>query len=407
LVNDYPPGRAPVAKEAIRRDLTGDESYELVLELQVNAYTMDEVLFVWRRRRLRSALGRGCGYDDKELLPPGGFYRDRPSSPIYGARCPNSGTHGGESISLGIVTATGVIPPEEAGFTLAHEHLLCDLWELFPSYDNVLDDEKLAVQELEPVAQAGVRTIVDCTSIGLGRNPEALRRISRASGIQIVMGSGWYRERVYPAYIARMGPNELADIIVRDLTEGADGTSVRAGFIGEIGTERSHITPAQERVFRAAARAHRRTGATIWTHTTYFGELALRQIELLAEEGVAPSRIVVSHLGDHPDIDRLRGVAESGVFLGIDNIGYVGGGYPPDDIHARNIMSLLEKGFIGQILMSQDICSKGQLVAYGGRGYGYLPREFLPRLRRLGASESDITRMTVTNPSRALAYEVR
>src|SRR4030095_13015279 len=117
--------------------------------------------------------------------------------------------------------------------------------------------------------RAGGKSLVDCTNIGLGRNPLALRRIAEATNVNIIMGSGWYRERVYPDYIKELGPDQLADIIVRDITEGADGTDVRAGMIGEIGTERHWITPAQERVFRAAARAQKRTGVSIWTHTTH------------------------------------------------------------------------------------------------------------------------------------------
>src|SRR5438874_348697 len=115
-------------------------------------------------------------------------------------------------------------------------------------------------------AQGG-RTIVDCTSLGLGRNARAMRRISDAAGVHIVMGTGWYREKVYPSYVQERSTRELADFMVDEIEQGAEGTDIRAGFIGEIGTDRYHITPAQERVFRAAARAQRRTGVSIWTHT--------------------------------------------------------------------------------------------------------------------------------------------
>jgi predicted metal-dependent phosphotriesterase family hydrolase len=305
-----------------------------------------------------------------------------------------------------IVTVTGVIEPREAGVTLAHEHVLCDLWDLFPSYNNVLDDEGLAIEELRLLREAGGRTLVDCTPVGLRRNPEGLRRISEASGIRIVMGSGWYREPVYPEYIRRLGPDDLAEMIVKDLTKGADGTTVRAGFIGEIGTERSNITAAQERVFRAAARAHRRTGATIWTHTTYFGELALNQIELLREEDVPATRIVISHLGDRFNFDHLRTIARTGVFLGIDNIGNPATeGYAPDDVHARNVAQLIDEGFLDQILLSTDICTKSRLAAYGGGGYGYLLNKFLPRLRQHDISEAHIRQVTVDNIARALTYD--
>ena len=187
---------------------------------------------------------------------------------------------------MAIVTVQGPIAASQAGYTLSHEHLLCDLWDLARSYDSILDDESLAIRELAEYSEAGGRTLIDATSCGLGRNPGALRRISEATGVQIVMGAGWYRECFYPAIVFEKDTNALADLIVSEVTQGAEGTDVRAGIIGEIGTERKHITPAQERVFRAAARAQRRTGACIMTHTTHFGELALEQIALLQEEGV-------------------------------------------------------------------------------------------------------------------------
>lgn len=306
---------------------------------------------------------------------------------------------------LKIMTVTGAIAADDAGTTLSHEHVLIDLWSLFPSYNNILDDEQLAVDELKRLSASGGRTVVDCTSDGIGRRPAALRRISIESGVQIVMGCGWYREAVYPPYIHSLNADRLADMIVRDLSVGAEGTDVRAGIIGEIGTERRWITPGQERVFRAAARAQRRTGASIWTHTTHFGELALEQVQLLTEEGVPPSRIVVSHLGDRHDFRALRCVAETGVFLGIDNVGNnVAEGYGPDELHVRNIRKLLAEGFVNQVLLSTDVASKSRLLAYGGTGYGYLLRDFLPLLRRAGVSEDQIRQMTVANPARALAY---
>src|SRR5690349_13122706 len=159
-----------------------------------------------------------------------------------------------------ITTVRGPVPAAELGYTLSHEHLLIDLWSFSRSYDAILDDEALAVQELADYKAAGGSAVVDVTSGGLGRNPAALRRISEATGLHIVMGAGWYRELVYPRLVYERDTNSLADLIVQELTSGIDGTGVRAGVIGEIGTERYSITPAEERVFRAAARAQRRTG---------------------------------------------------------------------------------------------------------------------------------------------------
>jgi predicted metal-dependent phosphotriesterase family hydrolase len=304
-----------------------------------------------------------------------------------------------------IVTVNGPIAASQAGCTLSHEHLLCDLWAFTKSYDGILDDECLAMSELARYHDAGGMSLVDATSGGLGRNPLALRRISEATGVRIVMGSGWYRESVYPAAVHERDANSLADLIVADLVHGADGTDVRAGIIGEIGTERKHITPAQERVFRAAARAQRRTGACIMTHTTHFGELALEQIALLFEEGVPAGRIAISHLGDRHDTTQLLRIAREGVFISVDNIGYVGCGYPPDEVRMRNICFLARQGHLKQIVLGGDICQKSHLSAYGGKGYAHVLRSFLPMLRANDISEDAIHQITVANPARMLDIE--
>ena len=301
-----------------------------------------------------------------------------------------------------IITVTGPIPASEAGCTLSHEHVLCDLWAFTKSYDGILDDESLAVAELANYRDAGGSSLIDATSVGLGRNPVALRRISEATGIRIIMGAGWYRECVYPAVVWERDANALADLIVNELVQGADGTGVRAGIIGEIGTERKHITPAQERVFRAAARAHRRTGACIMTHTTHFGELALEQIALLRDEGVPAERIVISHLGDRHDPNPLMKIAREGVFVSVDNIGYRGNGYPPDEVRLRNVCLLAAEGHLAQIVLGGDICQKSHLAAYGGKGYAHVQRSFVPMLRAQGLDDDAIRQMTVVNPARML-----
>lgn len=303
---------------------------------------------------------------------------------------------------MAIMTVRGEIDAADLGYTLCHEHLLCDLWQITRSYDGILDDEGLAARELAPYVEAGGRSVIDATSGGLGRNPAALRRIAETTGVHIVMGAAWYREDVYPPFVREMDTNGLATRIVEELTVGVDGTAVRAGFIGEIGTERKFITPAQERVFRAAARAQRKTGAAIMTHTTHFGELALEQIALLREEGVPPDRIAISHLGDRHDPAPLLAIAREGVYLGVDNIGYLGDGYPDDNVRARNVVTLIREGHLQRVMLSGDVCTKTHLHAYGGKGYDHVPARFLPLLRQHGVSEDEIHTMTVLNPARLL-----
>jgi len=305
-----------------------------------------------------------------------------------------------------VVTVLGPIAPEAMGNTLTHDHVLIDAFGLFgdSSYAWILDDEDVMARELELFRAAGGGTIIDPTCIGLKRQPAGMRRLAERTGLNLVMGTGWYRERCYPTYIREEMPDQLADRMVRDLVLGQDGTDVRAGFIGEIGTERDFITPAQERVFRAAGRAHRRTGVPILTHTTHFGELAVEQLALLREEGVPSDRVVVSHLGDRVGIHWWLPIAETGAYLNIDNLAFVGG-YAPLEVRADNVAAFCAEGLVDQVMLSNDICLLDQLAQYGGPGYANVIQSFLPLLRARGVTEAQIHRMTVENPARAFSYD--
>jgi predicted metal-dependent phosphotriesterase family hydrolase len=304
-----------------------------------------------------------------------------------------------------VMTVRGPMEPQALGVTLSHDHVISDAWEFFgkPHYEVILDDESIMTEELQYYKAAGGGTICDPTNIGIGRNPEALLRVSEASGINILMGAGWYREKVYPSYIYDTSTNDLADMLVREIIDGVDGSGIRPGFIGEIGTERGALSPANERVFRAAARAHLRTGCPILTHTTHWGELALEQLDILAEERVAAENVVISHLGDRRGIKWWLPIAARGAYLSIDNLAFVAG-YAPLQFRADNVAALCAEGLAGQIMLSNDICALDQLKTYGGVGYGNVIENFLPMLRERGVSEDDIHQMAVLNPAKAFQY---
>ncbi len=306
-----------------------------------------------------------------------------------------------------VETVSGPVAPGDLGVTLPHEHVRCDFWSLHRemSYDGILDDELLLHEEIAAFQTSGGGTIVDATTIGIGRDPAALRRISAATGVRIVMGAGWYRERVYPPEVFTSTVAQLAARIELEFQVGADGTGVKPGIIGEIGTERFKITAAEERVFRAAARAQRSIGATITTHTTYFGDLALDQIAILRSEGVPPERILIGHVGEHRDLSSTLAIAKTGVFIEVDHVGANQiGQFAPEPQRVRNVVALVRAGHLDQMLLSMDICKRSQLHAYGGNGYDYLLVAFVPLLLEAGLSEADIHTMLVLNPSRALAF---
>lgn len=309
------------------------------------------------------------------------------------------------TVELEALTVLGPVPVADLGPTLSHDHVLVDSWEIRELYEVILDDEDLATQEVANYKSVGGGTICDPTNVGIGRNHLALVRISRATGVHMIMGSGWYRERVYPDYVHEEMPDQLADRLVDELVHGVDGSGVRPGFIGEIGTERGAITPAQERVFRAAGRAHQRTGVPIMTHTTHWGELAIEQIDLLEEEMVPASSVVISHLGDRPGIHWWLPIAERGAWLSIDNLAFIAG-YAPLEVRADNVAGLCAEGLAAQIMLSNDICELNQLNFYGGCGYGNVLVNFLPMLRERGVSEEHIHQMTVINPGIAFGFDL-
>ena len=307
---------------------------------------------------------------------------------------------------MSIQTVLGPIEPADLGVTLMHEHTLVDAWEWGGrlGYDSTVDDEELLVEELAFYRDAGGSALVYVTPIGLRRDPSGMRRLAEATGLHIIMGCGWYRERVYPAYIHELSTNALADLLVKEVEEGVEG-GIRPGIIGEIGTERFHVTPAEEKVFRAAARAQRATGATVTTHTTHFGDLAHEQMDILLEEGVPPERIVIGHLGERRGVKGELAIAERGVYVEIDHVGRpASAGTQPEWRRARNVAELVQAGYLDRVLISMDICANSLLHWNGGHGFDYLLTTFVPLLREEGLTDEQIRVILVDNPIRVLDF---
>lgn len=300
-----------------------------------------------------------------------------------------------------VMTVTGPVEPADLGITLPHEHLFIDLLREYRG-DGLLNDGALAIREVSAFADAGGRTIVDVTSEGLGRAPEALKRVSEETGVRIVMGTGHYREPYLDrARVDRMSVDALATEIVHDLEVGVEGTAVRAGVIGEIACDR-YLTAAEERAFRAAARAHKRTGVTITTHAARW-PVGLVQLDLLAEEGVDPRRVIVGHCDTVPDPAYHLELARRGAFVQFDTI------QGESEYDTRNrigwIRALVAAGFEDRVLLSHDVCLRSNLSTFGGPGYVYILATFRERLRRAGLATDVVARFLVDNPRRALSGE--
>jgi phosphotriesterase-related protein len=256
-------------------------------------------------------------------------------------------------------------------------------------------------EELAAYKALGGGTLVDVTPIGIGRDLARLARLSQATGLHIVAGAGWYRQAYYPAEarIDRRSIDDLADEIVQEFIDGP----VRPGIIGEIGTDKPWVTAQEERVFRAAARAALRTGASVTTHAVQ-SDVGLAQLAILEDEGLDPARIVIGHCDSHPRIEHWREIVRRGAHVEAD---FLGMSFTPleragEPKVVELISTLLNEGFEKQILLSQDVCHDSQLASYGGNGYTYLQKSFLPRLIAAGVNAATIKTITVENPARLL-----
>ena len=302
-----------------------------------------------------------------------------------------------------VQTVLGSVAPGDLGFTLPHEHTKCSLWWIENRWDywELIGDEPRINEELAAYKGLGGGTLVDVTPVGIGRDLARLARLSQATGLHIVAGAGWYRQAYYPAEarIDRRSIDDLADEIVEEFTDGP----VRPGIIGEIGTDKPWVTAQEERVFRAAARAALRTGASVTTHAVQ-SDVGLAQLAILEDEGLDPARIVIGHCDSHPRIEHWREIVRRGAHVEAD---FLGMSFTPleragEPKVVELIGTLLNEGFEKQILLSQDVCHDSQLASYGGNGYTYLQKTFLPRLAAAGVDATTIKTITVENPARLL-----
>ncbi len=349
-----------------------------------------------------------------------------------------------------VMTVRGPIDPDELGPTLMHEHLFIALykgvepdentpateWCLWdqnlsielldkardrkPIRDNwVLLDEGTAIEEAREFRYRGGGTIVEVTSIGIRRDPLAMSRVSQATGLNVVMGAGWYQKLYHPADMDRLTVEDMTDEIVRDVMVGVGDTGIRSGIIGEVGIEGNPITENEAKSIRASGRASRKTGAPISFHRGGIGRERLEVIGILGEEGTDLSRVIFGHSDTiSADFDLMLELLGHGVYIQFDLLGRVGVPlrFAPaeDDLRmfmtssgtamvAEAVPRLIEAGYADRILLSQDVCTKMQLKRYGGTGYSFIMEKFLPEMRFRGVSEEHIQLMMVENPRRILS----
>ncbi len=333
------------------------------------------------------------------------------------------------------MTVMGPVDPSSLGPTLIHEHLFMDArvmlnahgyrpsvhavfdaatasearWNPGVHPDNYrLDDPELIVHELEFFTKAGGRTIVDVTPVELGRDPGSLRRISEATGIHVVMGTGHYLRAVHPDWLVRSDEERIAERMIEEWRFGVGPDQVRPGIIGEIGTG-DPIDDTERRVLRAAALASRETGLAVSVHLQPWGRTGLAVLDELEAAGMPAERVILGHLNTaHSDEPYLEALLGRGAWLGFDLFGFdhslLGlGRYPPSDAEvASTVIRLVAEGHTDRLLISGDLGVRSRLHAWGGWGYDHVLTHVVPLLRASGLGDSTVDQLIRQNPARVL-----
>ena len=335
---------------------------------------------------------------------------------------------------------TGLIAPDEVGPTLMHEHLIIDLnppgerkgfWAAEASEDEIdicncfkirhgqvynrlnfrLDQKPIAVRELADMRRSGGRTVVELTVGGLKPDPNALAEIARASGTNIVMGSGHYVHEYHDPANAQRTEQDFAEEIIGQITMGAWGTSVRSGIIGEIGCQ-SPWTDQERRVMRGAITAQQETGAALNVHPGRHADQPQEVADFVRAAGGAVDRLILSHIDRTIfDAERLLRLADTGCVIEFDLFGWESNYFPNpdvalpnDDTRLRWIRLLIDHGHLDRLVISHDICTRTRLMCYGGHGYQHIFANTLPLMRRRGFSAAEIDQIIVGNPARLLTF---
>lgn len=299
------------------------------------------------------------------------------------------------------MTVTGEIPAHQLGAVLMHEHILCDFHRITNDLNQILDDPDLVVAELGELQSTPVRTVVETTSVGLGRDLRGLRNIARRTGLNIVAGCGWYRDPFLPPQVFEKTSEGLAELLISEITRGKGADGIKPGIIGEIGAKRVPMSPAEERVLRAGGFAQLETGVSIYTHASR-STVGIQQARILIGIGVPPGRIVIGHSDTVPQDrrDYWSELLDMGVILGFDTL-------KPDfsyevGVRVSALTWLAERGSLDQVVVSNDVCYRSHLRMLGGGGYPYCVTGFFDELRQVGFGDREFQTIFCDTPVRLL-----
>lgn len=316
-----------------------------------------------------------------------------------------------------VQTFLGPVPAAELGSTLIHEHVFVGHPELDANFPHPEWDEARLIEEavagLDRLWELGVRTVVDLTVLGLGRDVRRVLKVARRTRVNLVAATGYYTADVLPAFFSTHGPGRLVggpdpleEYFLRDIQEGIAGTAVRAAVL-KVVTDRPGITEDVRRVMTAAAAAHRATGVPVMTHTHAPSENGRDQLRFFTDHGVPAERLVIGHCGDSEDLDYLRELMDAGATIGMDRFGMEH--VLPDERRTATVLALLREGYADRMVLSHDAAFFSRVTPPSWRAVHTphwhmenLHTRILPRLLQQGATREDLVQMLVRNPARLL-----
>ena len=297
-------------------------------------------------------------------------------------------------------TVLGDIDASEMGYTMPHEHLLTG-----PqgdgsknNIDHTLDSVEKATEMLVQFKAVGGGTIVETTPKSWGRNTEGMVKSSTEAGVHVIACTGYIcEEHGMPVGVEELGIDDIAEEMANDVQNGMDGTSHKAGWC-KAGTAYNHITPNEEKVLRAAARAAKATGVPLHTHTTA-GTMGIEQAEIVKSEGFDMERMIIAHVDRNPDLWYHRKMLDFGVYLIYDGPGKAK--YYPDSIRVDLLRQLVIDGFGERLMLSNDMGRRSHHKVYGfGPGFTWIKERFLPRLLEEGFAQDTLDNFMCANPQR-------
>ncbi|MCF0071020.1 TatD family hydrolase [Dyadobacter sp. CY261] len=300
----------------------------------------------------------------------------------------------------------GKIAVSELGTALIHEHVLVD----FIGADKISFDRwkhedviRKVLPYLLEIKTRGIKTLVECTPAFIGRDVVLLKKLSEQSGLNILTNTGYYGasdNKYLPKWAFTETAEQLSVRWIKEFENGIEGTNIRPGFI-KTGVNNGKLSELHQKLIKAAALTHLKTGLTICSHT---GPAlpAREEIEILKKSGVHPSAFVWVHASG--SAEEMEDLAKSGCWISLDGVN-------TDNIakHVDLIASLKNKNHLKQVLISQDAGWYRPGEPDGGefRGFTAISDKLIPALKNNGFTDADIHTLMVDNPARAFAIGIR